>query len=191
LSFVLSAEVAKLSVFLENDGLLPIHETSDNQEIAEILKTIDVRFEQWAAQYVLSENATSEEVVAAYQRNIDQLTAENGYQTVDVIRILPDNPKKVELRNKFLNEHSHTENEVRFFVEGSAAFYLHTHGHVYMVRAEAGDLMSIPANYNHWFDMGAEPKFTAIRFFINADGWVAHFTESEISDNFPMFGEED
>jgi 1,2-dihydroxy-3-keto-5-methylthiopentene dioxygenase len=37
----------------------------------------------------------------------------------------------------------------------------------------------------HWFDMGAAPRFTAIRLFLNPDGWIAQFTGSDIADRFP------
>jgi 1,2-dihydroxy-3-keto-5-methylthiopentene dioxygenase len=37
----------------------------------------------------------------------------------------------------------------------------------------------------HWFDMGAAPRFTAIRLFVNPDGWVAAFTGSDIAERFP------
>ena len=37
----------------------------------------------------------------------------------NVISIAPDNPKREELRGKFLDEHFHKEDEVRFFVAGS------------------------------------------------------------------------
>ena len=49
----------------------------------------------------------------------------------------------------------------------------------------AGDLISVPAGMRHWFDMGAAPRFTAIRLFVNPDGWVAAFTGSDIATRFP------
>lgn len=33
--------------------------------------------------------------------------------------------------------------------------------------------------------MGAAPRFTAIRLFVNPDGWVAAFTGSDIAERFP------
>jgi len=40
---------------------------------------------------------------------------EHSFVKTDVCQVLPNNPKKVELRNKFLSEHTHSEEEVRFF----------------------------------------------------------------------------
>ncbi len=58
--------------------------------------------------------------MAAYQPDIDRLMAEKGFRTVDVISLAPDHPRSDALRAKFLDEHWHSEDEVRFFVAGRA-----------------------------------------------------------------------
>ncbi len=144
-----------------------------------------MRFERWAAAAPLADDASQDEVIAAYRADIERLMAENGFQSVDVISLHPDHPDKVALRQKFLNEHTHTEYEVRFFVDGQGLFYLHLGDKVYTVLCEKGDLISVPAGATHWFDMGANPRFKAIRLFTNTDGWVANFTGNDIAGAFP------
>jgi len=56
---------------------------------------------------------------------------------------------------------------------------------VHGVLCSKGDLISVPANVRHWFDMGPNPNFKAIRLFITPDGWVANFTGDKIADSFP------
>ena len=75
----------------------------------------------------------------------------------------------------------------RLFVEGSGCFYLHANGKEFRAVLEAGDYISVPAGMAHWFDMGPEPFFTAIRFFTNPEGWVARFTGDAIADRFPKY----
>lgn len=164
--------------------------TSDPTEIAKLLNAVGVRFERWEASAELAKDASSEQILAAYKAEIDRLAAEAGYETIDVIRVTPDNPNKQAMRTKFLSEHTHDEDEVRFFVEGSGAFYLHLGDKVYQVVCTRDDLLSVPAGTLHWFDMGPEPLFTAIRLFISPDGWVANFTGDTISDTVPRFGEQ-
>jgi 1,2-dihydroxy-3-keto-5-methylthiopentene dioxygenase len=108
---------------------------------------------------------------------------------MDVIRMHPEHPDREALRRKFLSEHRHTEDEVRFFVEGSGAFYLHADGKVFRTVCERGDLMSVPDGMPHWFDAGARPSFAAIRLFTNTEGWAAHYTGSDIAEKFPAFGD--
>jgi len=43
----------------------------------------------------------------------------------------------------------------------------------------------VPAGTPHWFDMGPEPHFTAIRLFNNPEGWIANFTGDDIADKYP------
>ena len=159
--------------------------TSDRQSrIAERLNDIGVRFEQWSTTSTLAPGASQEDVIAAYQADIDRLMQEDGYQTVDVVSLSADHPQKAELRQKFLSEHTHSEDEVRFFVAGEGLFSLHADNKVFEVLCQQGDLISVPANTPHWFDMGENPDFIAIRLFNNPAGWVANFTGSTIADRF-------
>ena len=104
-----------------------------------------------------------------------------------VVSIAPDNPQRDTMRAKFLDEHFHQEDEVRFFVAGSGLFTLHVEGKVFEVLCEAGDLIAVPDRMTHWFDMGPEPSFVAIRFFTEPDGWVGHFTGTDIAQQFPRY----
>jgi 1,2-dihydroxy-3-keto-5-methylthiopentene dioxygenase len=47
-----------------------------------------------------------------------------------------------------------------------------------------GDLIGVPDGTRHWFDMGPNPHFVAIRLFTNPAGWVANFTGDEIAARF-------
>ena len=76
---------------------------------------------------------------------------------------------------------------MRFFIDGRGLFFLHTNAKVYAVLCEQGDLISVPANTTHWFDMGENPYFKCIRLFTNEDGWIAEFTGSDIAKSFPTF----
>ena len=143
-----------------------------------------VRYEQWETDAELDPGAPQEEVIAAYQKDIDRLMKEDGYQTVDVVSLSADHPQKNEFRQKFLSEHTHSEDEVRFFVGGEGLFTLHIGEKVYEVLCTEGDLISVPANTTHWFDMGPNPNFIAIRLFNNPEGWVANFTGSDIANRF-------
>ncbi len=56
---------------------------------------------------------------------------------------------------------------------------------VFQVLCEKNDLISVPAHTPHWFDMGSEPNFTAIRIFDNPEGWIAQFTGDDIASAYP------
>ncbi|HAH09715.1 MAG TPA: cupin [Alphaproteobacteria bacterium] len=180
-----------LSIFRahEPDGKRLLH-VSDTAEIMKRVQEFDVTFERWEAGIALSEGAGQDDVLSAYARDVERLKAAHGYQSVDVVRMHPEHPERTAARGKFLSEHRHDDDEVRFFVEGAGAFYLRNDAHVFQIVCEAGDLLSVPANTRHWFDMGPRPHFAAIRLFTRPDGWVATFTGDPIADHIPKYEDE-
>ena len=181
--------MTRLTIFAEDQPERAIAQTADGSEIEWRLGNVGVRFERWKAGVALTNGADQPAILAAYDREIDRLMKEGGYKTADVIRLKPDHPDKIALRAKFLDEHTHAEDEVRFFVEGAGAFYLHLDGKVHRLVCEQDDLLSVPAGTRHWFDMGPSPLFTCIRIFTNPEGWVAQFTGDKIAASFPKYSE--
>jgi 1,2-dihydroxy-3-keto-5-methylthiopentene dioxygenase len=173
--------MSRLQIFHESDGTAALIDTSDVATIAATLETIGVHFERWPTR----DGVTTDTILQVYAPEIEALKAEAGYQSVDVVALAPDHPDRAALRGKFLAEHTHGEDEVRFFVDGEGLFTLHEGSRVFNMLCTKGDLISVPAGMRHWFDMGPAPRFTAIRLFVNPDGWVARFTGSDIAERFP------
>jgi 1,2-dihydroxy-3-keto-5-methylthiopentene dioxygenase len=158
--------------------------TEDAAEIAAALAAVGVRFERWP-RAALPEGASADAVLAAYKPRLDAFMGETGAGTADVIKLDPSHPQKDAMRAKFLSEHTHTEDEVRFFHEGAGNFVLHLNGRVYDAHCTAGDLISVPAHTTHWFDAGTEPSFTVLRVFTDTTGWTPHYTGSDMAERFP------
>jgi 1,2-dihydroxy-3-keto-5-methylthiopentene dioxygenase len=178
--------MSQLTIYAEDEAGQPLLETSDIDRISEELAAAGIRVERWKADSEIAANDDDETIIAAYRSEIDRLIAERGYQTYDVVSMHPQHPDKAAFRDKFLEEHTHSEDEVRFFVRGHGLFVMHVGDRVYSVLCEKDDLISVPANTKHWFDMGPNPTFTAIRLFNNPEGWVANFTGDDIASRFPL-----
>jgi len=163
--------------------------TSDVDTIRGELADRGIRFERWPARRELMAGADPTTILAAYAEEIERVQANGGYGTVDAIRLTPDHPDREALRRKFLAEHTHSEDEVRFFVEGRGLFCLHLGDEVLQLVCERDDWIAVPAGTRHWFDMGPEPRFCALRFFNDSAGWVADFTGDPIAGRFPMLDE--
>jgi 1,2-dihydroxy-3-keto-5-methylthiopentene dioxygenase len=179
--------MSRLSIYRDDAPRVAELDTADEARIREGLARIDVRFERWAALQPLASTDQDDDILAAYQPEIQRLERAHAYRAVDVLRCVPDHPQREQLRAKFLAEHTHDDDEVRFFVEGAGMFYLHADARVHMVLCERNDLISVPAGMRHWFDMGPEPRFTVIRLFTTPEGWVARFTGDPIATRFPAF----
>ena len=179
--------MSRLRIFDDGAPDAPLLATGDHAEMAAELDRIGVRLERWQAAQPVAPGDPPETIMAAYRADIDRLVEANGFRSVDVVSIAPDNENREAMRAKFLDEHFHKEDEVRFFVAGSGLFTLHVGDKVFEVLCEAGDLIAVPDGTTHWFDMGPEPSFVAIRFFTEPDGWVGHFTGTDIAQKFPRY----
>ncbi len=180
--------MSQLKIYEEDD---PSHceVLEDFAEITACLSAQGLRFERWEAHQPLQDDSSPADIIAAYQAPVDQLMQEGGFQSVDVVSLTAEHPDKAELRAKFLSEHTHSEDEIRFFVDGCGLFYIHAHHKVYALLCEKGDLLNVPAGTQHWFDMGSQPFFKCIRLFTSPEGWAADLTGSEIAQRFPTLDE--
>jgi 1,2-dihydroxy-3-keto-5-methylthiopentene dioxygenase len=179
--------VSRLRIFADDAPDAPLLATSELAGIAAELAAIGVGFEQWEASQDVQPGDAADTIMAAYRADIDRLVEANGFRSIDVVSIAPDHEQREAMRANFLDEHFHKDDEVRFFVAGSGLFTLHVADKVYEVLCEAGDLIAVPDRMTHWFDMGPEPSFVAIRFFTEPDGWVGHFTGTDIATRFPRY----
>jgi 1,2-dihydroxy-3-keto-5-methylthiopentene dioxygenase len=149
--------------------------------IAARLATRGVAYARWPVA------AHDTDPTVGYAAEIAAVAAEYGYQSHDVVRLTPDNPNAAAARQKFLAEHTHADDEARFFAVGAGTFYLHypDSQEVLALSCTAGDFVRVPAGTQHWFDMGEAPFFAAIRWFTIPDGWVATFTGSPVATRHP------
>lgn len=180
--------MSMLRIYQDSDAR-ELKSFSDFASISRELNGVGVLFEQWTASQPIRDTDGGETILAAYRHPIERLKAKYGFQSADVISLQPDHPDREALRRKFLDEHTHSDFEVRFFVRGQGLFYIHEADKVYCVLCEKGDLISVPANAKHWFDMGTRPQFTCIRLFTTPEGWVASYTGDKLAQRFPTFDE--
>ena len=183
-----------LTVWADTDPLNALIQTSDRDVISAELGELGVAYSNHPVRDDVLPSATQDEVIAAYQPMVDALIAEHGYTLIDVAQLHTGDDAESQAiaaaaRLKFLAEHTHDEEEIRFFSAGSGVFYLHINGRVLAMLCTEGDLISVPELTTHWFDMGVKPDFTAIRFFREDDGWVGSFTGSDIASKFPTHDE--
>ena len=175
-----------LSIFHQDRPESPEQVVENPADIARLLKEQGIRYERWPTR-ALPADASSDDILDAYADEVAHLKEESGFATADVVSLKPDHPDREAFRQKFLDEHVHSEDEVRFFVHGQGLFYLHLGDRVYAVMCRQCDLISVPNGTRHWFDMGPEPEFTCIRLFTNPEGWVAQFTGEPISSRLPRY----
>lgn len=159
----------------------PVHkEIRDPKEIKKFMNDRGIIFEQWEASMPLKDSDTQETILKAYEHELKPYMEKNGYINADVINVHKDTPNVEAVRKKFLSEHTHSEDEVRFFVDGEGQFFFHLgdRNEVFKLLCEKGDFISVPKGVTHWFDLAPKYFVKAIRIFQTQEGWVANYTES-------------
>lgn len=164
-------------------------EISNPEKIREFLNQRGIFFDQWSCDVTFNDSASSEDILKAYAKDLNPFMERGGYLTADVISINSQTENYDAIRAKFLAEHTHSEDEIRFFVDGQGLFWFNFETEpVFNLLCQRGDLISVPAGSRHWFDAGeTNPFVKAIRIFIDMSGWVPHYTDSKIEEEFQDF----
>ena len=116
---------------------------------------------------------------ALYRAPVDRVKAERGYIEEDVIELRPETPNLDTICAKFVDEHFHDDDEVRFVLEGEGIFDIRSTDDQWMrVTVEKGDLIVVPKNRHHRFLLTESRSIRCVRLFRDTSGWVPHYRAS-------------
>lgn len=112
----------------------------------------------------------------AYRAPLDRVKGERGYVTEDIVELRPQTPNLDTICAKFVDEHFHDEDEVRFVLEGRGIFDIRSTDDEWMrVEVEEGDLIIVPKDRHHRFMLTDEKNIRCVRLFKDATGWTPHY----------------
>ena len=157
---------------------------TDEESIRASLQPYSIDYERWTPAFDIANNASAEEILKAYAKEIDALKSRGGYVTADVIDVSPETPGLDAMLAKFDREHWHDEDEVRFVISGRGLFHIHSNDDVVSIEVEAGDLIRVPRGTKHWFNLCADRRIRAIRLFQDVSGWTPRYTDSEVDRDY-------
>jgi len=154
-------------------------------EIGAFLARYGISYEQWELTARVDPAASSDEILAAYAAEIERLKQAGGYVTADVIDVKPDTPGLDAMLDKFNKEHRHSEDEVRFIVQGRGIFHIHADDdRVFSIQLDAGDWINVPRGMRHWFDLCEDRTIRAIRLFQDKTGWTPHYVDGGVHRDY-------
>jgi 1,2-dihydroxy-3-keto-5-methylthiopentene dioxygenase len=157
----------------------------EGKAVRTYLKEQGVIYEFWGVErlnghlkesYTLSPDE-QQAILGLYGSEISDLKSRQGYITQDIVVLSEATPNLEALLEKFRREHHHTDDEVRFVVDGSGIFTIRKGVLTFDVTVVAGDLLVVPAYTRHWFDLTSERRIKCIRIFKDPAGWVAIYDE--------------
>jgi len=113
-----------------------------------------------------------------FEGPLQQLIERNGYVTQDEVALAPDTPDLDAICDRFVAEHQHAEDEVRFVLEGEGTFDIRALDDRWMhVVVQPGDLVIVPAGRHHRFYLTDTKTIRARRVFKDPAGWVPIYRE--------------
>lgn len=151
-------------------------QVSDVEEMKSLLRPYGIEYERWDVEGRVGQDASDEEILQAYEPEISRLKQRAGYVAADVVQLTPETPGLDEVVAKYDKLHTHSDDEVRFTVNGHGIFHVRPEGGPHVaVHVEAGDLINVPAGTRHWFTLCDDRTIRCIRLFTDHAGWAANY----------------
>jgi len=169
-------------------------QVTDPKEIQNTLAKIDVALKYWALpegdieKSLLDKSSLSDDEKDTLLKSVDhyfeKLKSNQGYATRDLIVLNENIPGLDEMLAKFCSIHYHTDDEVRYIIDGKGYFgFVDNDKKQFMVEVVAGDYINVPANAEHWFILGDSKRIKAVRYFIDTSGWTPVYTDRQLAFN--------
>jgi len=155
-----------------------------DSEIQSFLAPHGITFERWeipktAHRLASKESLTDEEkeaLIENFRPQLRRLSEQEGYTTTDMVCLSPTLPGLSDALSNFDREHYHTDDEVRFIVDGAGVFgFEGEDGRKFLIEVNAGEYIVIPANRWHWFYMKEGTGIKALRIFKDKEGWTPFY----------------
>jgi len=103
-----------------------------------------------------------------------KIRADRGYSYSDVLECCPAKLENYNEKLKiFFSEHLHSDEEIRFIIEGSGYFDVRdTQDRWVRIKVEKGDLIVLPAGIYHRFTLDLKDYIKVIRLFVGEPVWT-------------------
>ncbi|MCB1178272.1 MAG: cupin domain-containing protein [Leptospiraceae bacterium] len=162
---------------------------SGSEEVKKFLADNNVVYYHWevpsnSETYIQKEVLSDDEkeaLLMTLNNRFEYLQEKEGYKTRDLIVLHPNVPGLKDMLAKFDKVHYHTDEEVRYIVDGSGYFGFIGKDEKFLVHVTKSDFISVPKNTKHWFYLDDNMRIKAVRYFTDMAGWVPNYVEEKAS----------
>lgn len=192
-----NSTLSTLTLFGEKMAVLLLENGENHtqiEDIQNILAPLNVHLNYWS----VGDNPTTlellakaslddiekEQVLQSLDSYFEQLKAEQGYHSRDLIVLHPSLPNLDALLSKFELCHTHADDEVRYVIDGEGVFgFVAPDGSQMELTVQAQEYINVPAGAEHWFHLTEKRRIKAVRYFSGTEGWIPEYTGTKIRFN--------
>ncbi|XP_078430973.1 acireductone dioxygenase 1-like isoform X2 [Wolffia australiana] len=108
--------------------------------------------------------------------NLQKIREARGYSYMDIIEVCPERLPNYETKIKnFFEEHLHTDEEIRYCLDGSGYFDVRDEDERWIrVSLKKGGLIVLPAGIYHRFTLDTNNYIKAMRLFVGEPVWTPY-----------------
>ena len=173
-----------MATIIRKKGLPSI---TDNDEVKKYLADFNVEYNHWpvpsAAHSLTSKevltDAEKEDLLSKVNDRFEFLKGKHGYQSRDLVVLHKNVPGIDDMLAKFDKVHYHSDEEVRYIIDGSGYFGFITPKEKFLVHVTASDYVFVPAGVHHWFYLDDSKRIKAVRYFRDMAGWTPHYVDAK------------
>ena len=144
---------------------------TDEKEIKDFLNKYNVYAEFWQPE---NADKSIEDPLIRYKNQVETLKKKFNYASADCCTLSISIPNLDKMLAPFKKEHHHTDDEVRFTVEGEGIFGINPLiDPSFEVYVEKGDLLVVPAMTRNWFELNEKKNICCLRIFKENPKWEA------------------
>jgi 1,2-dihydroxy-3-keto-5-methylthiopentene dioxygenase len=161
---------------------------TDIESIGHHLATLNIQLKKWpvgedvSTQALLAQPTLQEEekeqVLFVLDHYFESLEV---FHARDMIVLNPATPNLDGMLEKFSRPHTHSDDEVRYIVDGEGRFgFVCPDGTQMELTIQPEEYINVPAGTEHWFCLTPQRRIKAIRYFVDTLGWTPEYTHTEI-----------
>lgn len=167
--------------------------SADPELLSEVLSPLGIQLQRFnpgatslfpdlLAQDILSQNE-KQQILELHNSHFEFLKHQGSYSWCHLLTLHPGSPQLSMWASTYGQYHVHSDPEALYVLTGEIIFgIVKPDGSRLQLLLQAQDFLHIPAQVEHWSNLGASLTLKAVHYCSSATGWTPRYTGTSISE---------